>query len=540
VDALYWHLDYVLLKGFSPPYPSLMPYFSRRQFMKQAGAAAGTLSYLPNLSSQAQRPRIRDLPIEFGSDKNVFCDWRFVDAGYGLVASAARQRRTNDGSLFMPHGIKLSVGRPTLSEKPIIIADTPADGDYIGAYSTVLRDGGKYRLWYETYQPTMTGDADAQICYAESDDGFTWKKPNLGLFELNGSKNNNLVYTHGHGASIFIDPAASSSERYKMVHLGKVPLQIVNGKQIEAFVFGAVSPDGLSWKRLLQPLVKHTSDTQSIGEYDSVTRKYVLYLRGWEPRTHLGYGGRRIVMRAESSEFGNFSEPVSVLSLGPQDPPDADIYTNAYQRWPEAREAYLMTPAIYHRSSDHLDLRLATSRDGLRWQFPQSEPLLSYGAVGSGYEGAIYAGLGTLSLGKGKWAFPVTRYRKSHNMIFEPSSEQPTEGGLWLAMLREDGYIALEAEDEGECWTQPAVFNGSHMLINCSGITGAHVIVEIADEKGNPFPGYSLADCDGLAGEHLWSPMTWRGNEKVDRLSGKLVRIRFNLHRAQLHAFRFS
>jgi len=35
----------------------------------------------------------------------------------------------------------------------------------------------------------------AFICYAESGDGIHWKKPNLGLHEFRGSKDNNIALT---------------------------------------------------------------------------------------------------------------------------------------------------------------------------------------------------------------------------------------------------------------------------------------------------------------------------------------------------------
>lgn len=515
-----------------------MSSFNRRQFIQRAGAAAAALSYLSNATAQVARSNIMDIPTDFGSDKNVFCDWRDIEAGYGLISNPDGQKPAHSGSFLMPYGVRLRTGRPRLSEQPIIVADKPTDGIYIGAYSTLLRDGGKFRLWYESYL-TLKSDAGAQICYAESEDGFTWTKPNVGIFEYHGSKNNNVVFKHGHGASIFIDPTASSSARYKMIHLDQVPLQMVNGEQLSDFLFGAISPDGIHWERLQKPLLKYTSDTQSVAEYDPISQKYVAYLRGWDPGSRPGYG-RRIVVRTESSEFENFPEPVPVLSMGPQDPADADIYTNAYQRWPGARQAYLMTPAIYHRSSDHVDLQLATSRDGTRWQFSQREPFIPDGAAGSGYEGAIYAGRGTISIEKGTWAFPVSRYRGTHNTIFKEVPGQHPGSSLWLARLPEDGYISLEAEDDGECWTLPASFTGSQLLINSWGMSGSRVMIELADKNGTPFPNFSLADCDGLSGEQLWSPVTWRGNSNVGVLNGKLVRIRFSLHRARVHAFRFA
>lgn len=523
---------------------------NRRQFIQQAAAGVGTAAAIPYLQNSAigQTTHIETqnqqkllplgpnsgLPIQFGAEKNVFCDWWFIDAGYGLATGEERQKQTHEGPMFMPHGVRLSVARPFLSEEPIIVGDKPADGQATGGYCTLMQDGGKYRLWYESYLPGEITDTEVRICYAESDDGYHWKKPDLGLFDLGGSKSNNIVFSHGHGATIFIDPAAKSAERYKMVYLDKVPPQIVNGVRLQAFVFGATSPDGIHWTHLQEPLLKHMSDTQSVIQYDSVTGKYVAYLRGWE-------SGRRMVVRTESSEFGNFAPLTPVLSLGPQDPPDADIYTNAYQRWPGAANAHIMLPAIFRRSSDYFDLQFAVSRDGVRWQFPQREPLIPHGPEGSGYEGMITAGQGTVTIGKGMWAFPITHHYKTHNMnVAKPASWEKHSGSIWLAKLREDSYISLEAEDDGECWTQPATFNGSQLLINSWGMGGARVAIEIAEVSGAPVPGFALTDCDCLYGEQLWSPMTWRGKSDISALRGKVVRFRFSLNRVRLHAFRFA
>jgi hypothetical protein len=168
---------------------------------------------------------------------------------------------------------------------------------------------------------------------------ISWTKPNLGIITYQGTKENNLVYSNGHGATVFIDPVAKPGERYKMIHLDRVPLEIVHGRQVNAFVFGAVSPDGIHWKRLPEPLIQHTSDTQSVAAYNPALKKYVAYLGGWEPQTRAGYGGRRILMRTESSGFGGLPEPTPVLALGPTDPPDADIYTSSYHCWPAAAKA---------------------------------------------------------------------------------------------------------------------------------------------------------------------------------------------------------
>ena len=56
-----------------------------------------------------------------------------------------------------------------------------------------------------------------RICIAESNDGITWTKPNLGVFDRNGSTANNIVLENS-GVSVFIDgnPEAPASEKFKM------------------------------------------------------------------------------------------------------------------------------------------------------------------------------------------------------------------------------------------------------------------------------------------------------------------------------------
>ena len=69
----------------------------------------------------------------------------------------------------------------------------PWEGLY-AAYTTVFKDGPKYRMYYRG-MPAGTGDGDSKesTCYAESPDGINWTKPNLGLFTVMGTKDNNVV-----------------------------------------------------------------------------------------------------------------------------------------------------------------------------------------------------------------------------------------------------------------------------------------------------------------------------------------------------------
>ena len=58
-------------------------------------------------------------------------------------------------------------------------------------YGSVLHIGGKFRMWYLGMIQTVIERGQAPgwwrpMCYAESDDGVKWTKPELGLVELRG------------------------------------------------------------------------------------------------------------------------------------------------------------------------------------------------------------------------------------------------------------------------------------------------------------------------------------------------------------------
>lgn len=523
----------------------------RRAFLKRTGQLAGVTAGLSARalagstggeveSSSPHEQIVSSKTIELSSEKQVFVDWWFVEAGYGLPFTLAEQKERSSRPVFMPHGVRLSVIPPIVQPEPIIVPDTPADGILVGAYSTLMMDGAKYRLWYQTFQ-SLERAADMAVGYAESEDAVHWTKPNLGLVEVNGSKQNNIVYRREEGIdgpTVFKDPSAPAEERYKMIYCGQRLAPDPTGLLPGGWVYGATSPDGLHWTRLPEPLVKHESDTQCVAVYDEELRRYVAYLRGWEPLTV--HGSKRVVKRTESEDFRRFPNPQLVLAPGPDDPPDMDIYTNAYQRWPGAARAHLLRPAFYHRASDTVDVHLAVSRDGIRWSRPSRDPLIAVGLEGSGFEGQVYAGVGIVPLGRGVWAFPIWRSYLTHNMVDRTYFRKPREGSLWLATLREDGFMALEAETQGECWTQVVSFRGSRLLVNSWARTGGRLRIELTTPDGQPIPGFALEDCDGIQGDALWAPVRWKGESDVSTLAGKPLRIRTWLARCRLHTFRFA
>ncbi|KJR42559.1 hypothetical protein MCHI_001540 [Candidatus Magnetoovum chiemensis] len=479
------------------------------------------------------------LPIRFEKGrKSVFVDWHIVEAGYGMPFWKSYQDKHGTHPWFSPSGVKLTVMQPEIDEEPFIEKDPTGN---LRAYSTLIYDEGVYRFWYETDGFQGKGDAGAVLCLMESGDCVCWTSRRVGLIEFNASLDNNLVYGYGaeekggiiaaHGASVFIDPSDDETRRYKLLNIGPAP----KGQFPYSWLYGAYSKDGVNWTKYAEPIAKHSSDTQSVGLFDKTLGKYVIYVRGWSPQSKTGAGGRRVIKRGESSDFSLFKDLETVLSPLPSWGPWADIYTNAYHKWPGADRAHLMLPALYYRNSDMLDVHLALSRDGKRWHFPTDAPIISNGQRAESV--AIYAGKGMVPYGKGLWAFPVYVSRKGHNQY---SHSKP---GIHLAAIREDGFICIEAELIGEFYTYPCVFTGKTMVINSFSYPGGEIKIEFLRPKNNleyaPIENFSLQDCQPITGDSMWKTVKWKSEDYLSELAGEVIRIRFYMVRSRIFAFKF-
>ena len=104
------------------------------------------------------------------------------------------------------------------------------------------------------------------LCYAFSTDGIHWEKPELGLIEFNGSKQNNIAMRRVNGAGVFKDAREiDPTRRYKMFFCGEPQMTV------------AFSPDGLHW---VEPI--RTSVTNAQVEWD--TRQSLANFK-WKPNS---------------------------------------------------------------------------------------------------------------------------------------------------------------------------------------------------------------------------------------------------------------
>ena len=107
--------------------------------------------------------------------KHIFVDWSEVEAGYKYYVPGFEPKNA------LPEGICLKVHKPVVDVEAAIISDKPWEIGRVGTYASFAYVDGKYKCWYEAYGIPML--AEPYLCYAESDDGINWYKPNLGLVE---------------------------------------------------------------------------------------------------------------------------------------------------------------------------------------------------------------------------------------------------------------------------------------------------------------------------------------------------------------------
>ena len=454
-----------------------------------------------------------------GTRKWVFVDWVGIDPGYGT----RRDGELSDG-FCVPEGLTLKPHRPYVDTAMVIQPDRPWEKQIL-AYATFMKDGDMCRCWYE---------CKGGLGYAESSDGVAWHKPVIGLREFEGSKKNNLCNITMHGHGILLDVDAPSDERYKMVGC--------HYTEDEKCVVGAVSADGVNWRRLDGPLVAHPqeADTQNVLEYDKHARKYVLYTRNRGfPETY-----RRGVSRTESERFESFPQTETILLNNPQDPPDWDIYCSGYSSWPGA-DAAVMKLSMYQRTSDSMSVHLATSRDGRNWYRPLGNIAWypDQAIFGSQTYQSVYACSGIIPNGDGTWSVYFRVSDMGHN---EPGKGDRARTGVLRGLLREDGFVSLSAEAHGSFCTVPFVLRSPLINVNASTSYSGYVSCEVLGEGnsdrvlGQPLKGYSRTESDSITGSHTSIPLTWNGRADMASLIGRKIRLRFTMYKADLYSVSFN
>ena len=170
---------------------------------------------------------------------------------------------------------KRRLHRPVRRE-PILTLDRPWETNLCNMFS-VFYSEGKWRMYY-----VVNRVGDTLVCYAESEDGIKWVRPNLGLIEFEGSTENNILFNRAEfrrfdfssfdNMSVFYDenPDCPEGERYKMtcMWLGHEALILL------------LSPDGIHFNSSRLITTEGEFDSQNRMLWSEYHGKYFTYFRG--------------------------------------------------------------------------------------------------------------------------------------------------------------------------------------------------------------------------------------------------------------------
>jgi len=499
-------------------------------------------------------------PFDLHDGIVYFHDWRYVShggyrwtdtdgGGHGIWSPGAHppvQFAHHD----TPHGIEL-VSFPAERGQAVV---HPGATELVIYGGSLLHDEGVYRLWYECWQGQRMGERGFDhynvLRYAESDDGVTWRFPDLGARADVPDAPKNVVFgapenlRYGlHGAGVFKDPAAPAAARYKMVWMGAVSpddfatYRVKYPSDIDPLAHehnggatglcGAVSPDGLRWTVLEEPLLIQTTDTHNVCEYDPVRQTYVSYLRTW-------LYGRRTIGRTETADFRHFPLPEETFWPSAAMKPYDLWYVNAKTKMPGTRDYHVMFPMRWRLTHDEFTGCLATSPDNVVWNLFPGEPVLRPGDPGAWDGGGTAPGLGMAALPGGRMGLLYGGHPVPHkHPRFAPY------GALGWATWQTGRLTALRAEEVGAFCLTALNVKGRTVRLNYRVPIGGHIRVEVVGPDGAVAPGRSFTDCDFLRGDELDGAVTWRGQTHLGIPDDQPVRLRFQLQTADLFAIRF-
>ena len=454
-----------------------------------------------------------DSVVELGSRRELFVDRFLIDRLTGAALTLERPR----------------------DEGVVVRFDRPWEGAFCG-YATVLRVGSLYRVYYRGLPASGSDGSDDEVtCCAESQDGKSWVKPELGLFERGGTRANNIVlagrapFSHNFCPMIDPRPGVPAGERFKAL-----------AGTAATGLFAFVSGDGLRWRLLRDRAVLTAGafDSQNVPLWSESEKRFVCYFRVF-------VDGFRRVARATSDDFLSWSAP-ALMTYG--DRPVEHLYTNQTSPYfraphilvgiaarffpgrrvltPEQAAAIHVDPGYFNDCSDAV---LITTRGGSRYDRTFMEGFL---VPGIGPENWVsrtnYPALNVVLTGPHEMSFYVNQ-----------NYGQPT-AHLRRYSLRLDGFSCVRAPYEGgELVTRPLTFAGRELTLNAATSAAGGVHVELEDAARKPLPGFALTDSVDLIGNDIEQVVRWKAGSDVSALAGKPVRLRFVLRDASLYALRF-
>ncbi len=514
-------------------------------------------------------------PIDIGLQRQLFLDDFIIDRMSGLTRTMHQPDKYG----------------------PVLKADHPWEGLYIGVFSPPMwiPDEGVFKQIYECRYEGYKGRSVNQYALAISSDGVHWEKPNLRLVEFDGSKENNLVPTPDNQRLVHVifDPDDPDPQRrYKgllTVPRGRVPVvsaDCLHWKKLDAWLpssdAGTMAFD--RGRRLFMAMLKRPNSNTVGRSYDvSFSENFVTWS---EPRFLFGMDKDRDQKMAIDVIRRRLANPAMAkpLFIDPDPaigwrPPEGKRHIPTWQA--ECynfgvipyQGIYLGLITVYYPTGQRLPertnadgfnlIQLAMSRDLKEWKRlgsrrPFLEPSsLTESLVGNydrlqlaAYNGIIehgdqvqiyYGGLKRRVPQHSRWTDGSQRDASTLSDVERTDWLEDTHSAMCLAILRQDGFISLDAEKGGgDLLTRPFITTGDQLLLNVAVHRDGQVRVEVLDANNKPIAGLSLQDCHPLKADSINQVVSWSSGTDHGQFTRQPMRLRIELKNADLFSFQFK
>lgn len=454
--------------------------------------------------------------------------------------------------------------------------DRPEDGCTI-SYPTIVRVDDTFRMYYIAWGSNDWSVGKVRLCVIESKDGIHWERPSLGLYEENGSTDNNIVLTGDlleDNAFVFHDPnpACPPEEKFKILTSTHVETE---GKKKRG-LWCLASPDGYRFRLSHLVSVYGAFDTNNTVHWDG--KRYVAYVRNYHnivsdkmsghvdaagiidisdfdvPWPDLNKGTRDVRV-IYSEDFVHWTEPQRILF---NDENDWPMYTNQvipYERAPhiltgfptryrerkewtpcfeqlpgaEERQVIIRSDKAENREAFTVtDCLFMSSRDSLHWhRFREAFLTPGYESTGNWVYGDCYPAYDMIDTGSGVYSLYTVDLHRSYGT--------PKPLNRWE--IRKDGFACYAAgADEKVLVTKPLIFEGAKLHLNFAGSAFGYIYVDLLSEDGEPISGESFE----VFGDTIDREVFFADSSDFSAFAGKPVRLRFRMMDVKLYSMKFE
>jgi hypothetical protein len=496
---------------------------------------------------------------------------------FGLAAANAAERTillVDDADVLYRSGTKRVLCPLTRNPANPILKSGVYPWETAIGWTSVYRDPatGKYQLWYQAFAGEATHDRTRRctVCYAESDDGIKFNRPNLGLFDFNGIKDNSIVLVANggtsdrYGASVIVDPGErDATHRYKMAYFDFS--RNSDGREYPGLSV-AFSPDGIHWTKHPGGALSLTSrgnfgepvpfqnDTNrpwtvplSMADaydvfYDPPRQSFVSYGKMWIDGPDGGMYWKHAMGRIESKDFIHWSKPQLILTPDDADPPWVEFHTTPVFYYDEC---YFGTLQILDRATSGgvIDIELATSRDGFHWERPFRKPFWLTRSAGHEFDsGSIFLAAQPVVLEK-----EIRFFYGAYSSGATGGSDYNFASGIGTASMPRDRFAGLQPvarsdqptlkhplENVGQVTLKPIKIGPlSSIELNADASAG-EIRVEILDADGKRVHGFSDDQAIPITGDSLKHAVNWKSG--LSSLPEQPYMLRLHLKNATVFA----